>query len=169
MDWRWLEWTNILQIPPLVLWGWWCHNEGSKCGGQTTQPLCSVTGQKLGPFIANHCGVNLMGAGLSAEDLGFESPLCRYQTTQPLCSVTWHKFGPLIANSLLCYPYRRWSVSGGFGVRVPTVSVPTSKVAGRRNGWAASGPCRGGLLWELSQGRLVASLYAVHSLGMCSV
>ena len=26
-----------------------------------------------------HCGVILIGAGLSAEDLGFESPLCRYQ------------------------------------------------------------------------------------------
>ena len=30
--------------------------------------------------------------------------------------------------------------------------------------WAASGPCCGGLSWELSQGQLVASLYAVLSL-----
>ncbi len=39
-------------------------------------------GHKLGPLIANcHC-VIIMGAGLSAEDLGLESPLCRYQLTK---------------------------------------------------------------------------------------
>ena len=49
---------------------------------QTTQPLCSVTGHKLGPLIANCLGVILRGAGLSAEDLGFESLLCQYQLTK---------------------------------------------------------------------------------------
>ena len=28
-----------------------------------------------------HCGVILIGTGLSAEDLGFESPLCRYHSS----------------------------------------------------------------------------------------
>ena len=66
----------MIQIPPLVLWRVMILRRGSRCGGQTTQPLCSVTGHKLGPLIANRCGVILKGAGLSAEDLGFKSPLC---------------------------------------------------------------------------------------------
>ena len=40
-----------------------------------------VTGHKLGPLIANRRSVILMGAGLSADDLEFESPLGRYQLT----------------------------------------------------------------------------------------
>ena len=39
-----------------------------------------ITSQKLGPLIANCHSVILMGAGVSAEDLGFESPLCRIPT-----------------------------------------------------------------------------------------
>ena len=49
------------------------------CGGQTNQPLCSFIGHKLGPLIANRHGEILMGGGLLAEGLGFESLLCRYQ------------------------------------------------------------------------------------------
>ena len=43
----------------------WC---GSKYGGQTTQPLCSVTGHKLGPLIANCHSVILMATSLSGDD-----------------------------------------------------------------------------------------------------
>ena len=42
----------------------------------------SVTGHKFGPHIANCRSVILMGAGLSADDLEFESLLCRYQLTK---------------------------------------------------------------------------------------
>ena len=41
-----------------------------------------VTGHKLGPLIANRRSVILMGAGLSADDLEFESLLGRYQLTK---------------------------------------------------------------------------------------
>ena len=51
-------------------------------GGQTNQHLCLVIEPKLSPLIANHPSIILMGAGLSAEDLGFESTLCRYQLTK---------------------------------------------------------------------------------------
>ena len=51
-------------------------------GGQTNQPLCSVTGPKLSPLIANHPSIILMGASLSAKDFGLESPLGRYQLTK---------------------------------------------------------------------------------------
>ena len=43
------------------------------------------------------------------------------------------------------------------------MQTPTHKVPGRQNMWAASGHCCGVLLWKLSQGQLVALLYAVHS------
>ena len=42
--------------------------------------MCSVTGHKLGPLMANCHSVILMGAGLPADDLGFESPLCQQPT-----------------------------------------------------------------------------------------
>ena len=41
-----------------------------------------VTGHKLGPLIANRSSVIPMGAGLSADDLEFESLLGRYQLTK---------------------------------------------------------------------------------------
>ena len=39
----------------------------------------------MGLLIANRCGVILMDAGLSAEDLGFKS-LCQYQLTKYVVS-----------------------------------------------------------------------------------
>ena len=90
MDQHWLERIHIIRIPLLGLWEWWYFDEAIKCDGQTTRPLCSVTGHKLGPLIANRCGVILMGTGLSVEDLGFESPLCvgtNSQSTQ--LAKTW--------------------------------------------------------------------------------
>ena len=57
----------------------WYYDKGSKYGGQTNQPLCSVTGHKLGPLIVNRHSIILIGTGLSAEDFGLESPLGRYQ------------------------------------------------------------------------------------------
>ena len=59
-----------------------CYYEVMKCGVWTTQHFCSFAGYKLGPLIANCHSVILKGAGLSAGDLGFESPLCRYQLTK---------------------------------------------------------------------------------------
>ena len=118
----WLEGTHMIQIPPLVLWGWWCYDKG---GGQTTQPLCSVTGHKLVPLIANRCGVILI---------------------------------------VLVCQRRIWGSSPHF------VSVPTSKLAGRWNGWAAFGPCRGGLFtWSFPWASWLHIAVCSSFMGMCSL
>ena len=55
----------------------------TKAVSVTVKPLnLYVTGHKLGPLIANRSSVILMGAGLSADDLEFESLLGRYQLTK---------------------------------------------------------------------------------------
>ena len=79
----WLEWLNsVNEFFRVASQPIWFYDKGSKCGGQTNQHLCSVTGHKLGPLIANRRSIILMGAGLLAEDLGVKSPLCRYQLTK---------------------------------------------------------------------------------------
>ena len=65
----------MIQIPPLGL----CCDDAMMrqlSVADRPQSICSVSGHMLGPLIANCHSVILMGAGLSAEDLGFESPLC---------------------------------------------------------------------------------------------
>ena len=59
------------------------------CGCHTTQSLCSVTGCKLGPLIANCYSVILIVLVCQRRVLGFESPLCQYQTHKVAIGETW--------------------------------------------------------------------------------
>ena len=107
--------TDTTVRPMGVMMLWPC----SKCGGQTTQPLCSVTGHKLGPLIANCCGVilvNWFGAQMSpgsSADRWFKIIFHTKCTSGVLinrCSnVTWFISLTLIQNN---FPHKmhKWGI-----------------------------------------------------------
>ena len=64
----------------------------------------------MGLLIANRCGVILIGTGLSAEDLGFESPLCVGTNSQStrLAEMWGLRLDPVVGVCYGSFPKAGW-------------------------------------------------------------